>query len=530
MAGENRSELEKVLKKYEHDELKYRAAVFLIENMIYHQYRAGEWVEIYNKYFEYYGTGRYTPEEVYEKIKQEEGDLYSKSWVLKKDIEEVDSAYLTGNIEWAFKVWQEQPWGKNISFDEFCEQILPYRTGNETLSIWREELYNHYNPLLDDFRKLPEAKNPLLAARKIIELLAEEGAYWTTSLPQGPHVGPLLVKWKSGTCREMSDIVIYVLRALGIPCGMDYFLIYGDSNEAHLWTYIPDKEGHIYIYDFPDTLIRPAANLNMRKAKVYRKTFGLNSEDVIRMGEMKGGIYPSFSVPLFKDVTAIYKDSIQVDLVIPASSFYRQLPPAEIIHLCNSQYNQWLPVAWSKRKGDSISFKDVDTDGVFLLAVWQNNQLQLITDPFYLEPGGDVRFIRPTDELQDITVLSKHIKKETYLYRMAGGVFEGSNYPDFRTSDTLYVIPQSPERLYTPVWLTSGKEYRYIRYYGPPHSFCNVSEVAFLYRSGGVIYCWKENQLVALGVISMTELISTSMLWTVILIPLLITKNITEAG
>lgn len=156
--------------------------------------------------------------------------------------------------------------------------------------------------------------------------------------------------------------------------------------------------------------------------------------------------------------------------------------------------------------------------------------MQLITDPFYLEPGGDVRFIRPTDELQDITVLSKHIKKETYLYRMAGGVFEGSNYPDFRTSDTLYVIPQSPERLYTPVWLTSGKEYRYIRYYGPPHSFCNVSEVAFYIGPGGVIYCWKENQLVALGVISMTELISTSMLWTVILIPLLITKNITEAG
>ncbi|MCD7932289.1 MAG: hypothetical protein LUH15_13560 [Tannerellaceae bacterium] len=145
-------------------------------------------------------------------------------------------------------------------------------------------------------------------------------------------------------------------------------MIYGDSNEAHLWTYIPDKEGYIYICDFPDTLIRPAANLNMRKAKVHRKTFGLNSEDVIRMGEMKGGIYPSFSVPLFKDVTAIYKDSIQVDLVIPASSFYRQLPPAEIIHLCNSQYNQWLPVAWSKRKGDSISFKDVDTDDVFY---WQ---------------------------------------------------------------------------------------------------------------------------------------------------------------
>ena len=34
---------------------------------------------------------------------------------------EIDSAYLCRNIDWAFKVWQEQPWGKNISFETFCE-------------------------------------------------------------------------------------------------------------------------------------------------------------------------------------------------------------------------------------------------------------------------------------------------------------------------------------------------------------------------------------------------------------------------
>lgn len=31
---------------------------------------------------------------------------------IKYDLQEIDSAYLCSNIEWAFKVWREQPWGK----------------------------------------------------------------------------------------------------------------------------------------------------------------------------------------------------------------------------------------------------------------------------------------------------------------------------------------------------------------------------------------------------------------------------------
>lgn len=37
-----------------------------------------------------------------------------------KDVVTVDSAYLCNNIDWAFKVWQEQPWGKNVSFADFA--------------------------------------------------------------------------------------------------------------------------------------------------------------------------------------------------------------------------------------------------------------------------------------------------------------------------------------------------------------------------------------------------------------------------
>lgn len=36
-----------------------------------------------------------------------------------------------------------------LNFEDFCEYILPYRVGDEPLSLWRKELYDKYNPLLD---------------------------------------------------------------------------------------------------------------------------------------------------------------------------------------------------------------------------------------------------------------------------------------------------------------------------------------------------------------------------------------------
>lgn len=42
---------------------------------------------------------------------------------------------MVNHIEWAFKVWREQPWGKNVDFETFREYILPYRIGDEPLSF-----------------------------------------------------------------------------------------------------------------------------------------------------------------------------------------------------------------------------------------------------------------------------------------------------------------------------------------------------------------------------------------------------------
>ena len=66
-----------------------------------------------------------------------------------------------------------------------------------------------------------------------------------------------------------------------------------------------------------------------------------------------------------------------------------------------------------------------------------------------------------------------------FLNRMIGGTFEGSNDPDFREKEVLYLINEKPKRLQTVVQSYSSKPYRYVRYIGPKDSHCNIAEAAF---------------------------------------------------
>ena len=119
-AKDNKEELEKVLTHFENDSLKYRAACFLIENMPYHDYYEGKELEKYLKYFEVYSDGKHKPQQIVDSLKKADGAFSLRLLSHKYDIQNIDSALLVHNIEWAFKVWQEQPWGKNVVLMTFA--------------------------------------------------------------------------------------------------------------------------------------------------------------------------------------------------------------------------------------------------------------------------------------------------------------------------------------------------------------------------------------------------------------------------
>ena len=99
----------------------------------------GKYSEYYNTPWQNIASALYRwndrPDEERLLVKHDWGELK-----VEEDVKFITSEYLINNIELAFKVWMEQPWGKNISFDVFCEEILPYRVGKEPLENWREKV------------------------------------------------------------------------------------------------------------------------------------------------------------------------------------------------------------------------------------------------------------------------------------------------------------------------------------------------------------------------------------------------------
>ena len=224
-AKNNRKELEKVLRHYQKnpaDSLKYKAACFLIENMPFYSYSTSKQLENYKSYYAWLKKSRgQTAKQVADSVKKVYGPLGEPE--KKHDIREVDSAYLCNNIEWAFKVWREQPWGKNVSFETFCEYILPYRIEDETLEYWREMYYEKYNSLLDSLRMsdVLDKEDPIVAAKYLRDRLLDKEHYFTSTSPAlMGHIGPRYVQYISGSCREATDFGIYLFRSLGIPCGV----------------------------------------------------------------------------------------------------------------------------------------------------------------------------------------------------------------------------------------------------------------------------------------------------------------------
>ena len=132
-SGSNRSELEKVLFHYENDALKLRAAHFLIENMPGHYTWDSPQLAVYRAKMD---SAYPVMSSVVKRV------VYSIPWHNNftmdachrvEDIRVVKGDYLIRHIDNAVAMWQTCPWLKDLSFEDFCEYLLPYRLGDEPL-------------------------------------------------------------------------------------------------------------------------------------------------------------------------------------------------------------------------------------------------------------------------------------------------------------------------------------------------------------------------------------------------------------
>jgi hypothetical protein len=446
------------------DSLKLKAAEFLILNM------PGKYSESYEAPWEDVATVnlRWSSSSDKQKVL----DTYQLgNPVRKEDIEHITSEYLINNIDLAFQAWNDKPWGKYISFDTFCEEILPYRIGTEPLENWREKVLASFadinNSLKDD-----STITAVEACGKVNDVLPRfrlDKDFSNMSFTQ-------LMATTRGMCDSQAALAAFVMRGLGIPVTIDFTPQWRNHPTGHSWNSVCDSAGqHI---SFMGTETNPHGSHQgntLQKAKAYRKTY--KHHKVVEPDEVHTP--PLFQDNLF-DISSEHNN--MASAAIPVK-YHPEIPPGSVFLALFYDF-EWRLTGHGEADPDSLRFQHAGKDILYLPIYYTNGNQTPAGDPFYIDTDGKTHILSPDSPDSLMAFGSITPGNDLSLSgRMVNAVFESSETPDFSKTRIIHEITETP-KLYNKVKLKYPTTCRYIRYKAPENSYCNVSEITLYDLSG----------------------------------------------
>jgi len=468
LAGENRSELEKVLLHYQDEPEKLAAVRFLIRNMPRWYGYEGPLLDSIRPILAQGAKNRFIPK--VDVAKWQGVSFYSSA--KKPDVQNMTACYLIENIDLAFEVYRKYPWNRNLPFEEFCELILPYRIGDEPLTAWRKMYYERYVPLLDSLYL--NGTDVVEACRILAGELKKESYYYNTDFSLPRLGGEFLLDNRIGYCRESCDITVYAMRACGIPVAIDFYPYSPEYQQGHMWCAVRDTTGRF----LPFWYTQFEANREMKddgrkKGKVYRYCFGMQPEPIF-------GITATQAVPsLFKnrfiqDVTNNYSGTNEVPVPLWENR-------ESLAYLGVFDRGEWVPIDIATNKGEKAVFHDVEPDNIYMPLMQGDNGLVAAGNPFILKKDGVHLLCPDTNRMEMVRITRKMPLMPLFrniLKDMIGGRFEVACRRDFKDAIVLYEIADTlKSNLIEAIPLQKG-EYRYVRYVAPPGYRLELAELA----------------------------------------------------
>lgn len=477
-AGSNRKELFQVIKHYQNgtDSLKLKAALFLIENMTDKVYFTGKTVDEYYIFIDSIFQIRqeeYDIPAIYEEFKGKAKFLEEKP-ILNRDIKTLSADYLIQNIEEAFAVWN-YPWNQHLTFEEFCEFILPYRVGSEIPGTWRQFYRERFKPILqsDTIRTAKQACTAINNELIKLPIHIANSSVMPIDLRPGT-----LANMKFGLCGDYANLAVYAMRASGIPVAIEIVPHWGRGNNSHVFNIIYDNNRTSH--DFSGAEQNPDEHLIRFKneiPKVYRKTFGRQNHS-LAMLRGNEDVPPFFKNPYITDVTGNYPFIGAKDITIPLPGKTNR----KFAYLCVFDPKGWIPVGWGNITGDKVQFEAVGPNIVYHAALYANNKLELVGNPFLLDTLGQISYYTPQVEKIDYVLERKNPKADHLAYLpplMIGCLFQGADNPDFKNPVTLYTITEEPDFKYITVTSQNTTPVKYVRYQSSDKTWGNMAEVEF---------------------------------------------------
>lgn len=489
LAGENRNELIKVLDYYKHAPLKYKAAVFLIENMVglsNTNYKIDLYYPVIDSMIKI-NTSDYERSVKIKKTHQ----LLSKEGVKgidyrpgdQLDLQTIKSDFLIENIDLSFKAWQTGPWSLKCSFNDFCEYILPYRLIYPKWDNARKYFYEKYQDLPDSLIRL---KNNYLIA----DYIKNDFKQWYNG------------KWDD--CFHKDLLITIALRAIGIPTFFETVPNWGNMHSDHYFYRVLDREhdtitklidnrniprdtrhiisGSYFDEDVEHLLnsIDPKYQISFIKTipKVFRNCFAIQYNSLAAIAPEDENIPAFFDNDRLMDVTDRYLETCNVKIKIEGQE------NNQFAYLCVFDRNGWIPVHWAKINRNKAVFKKMGKNIVYLPAIFRDDKIIPVAMPFVLTQNGKMKGLQPHKKTQSVDLYRKYFLSAHTIYNASectGCKFQGTNSPDLSDTVTFYTIDKLAYSM-TEVPVHDPNKYRYLIFQFAGKKKVSLGELEF-YKS-----------------------------------------------
>ncbi len=486
-AGGNRSQLEKVLDHYRADpadSLKLKAAHFLIENMPHHYTMHGE---VLNKYFQEIDTinkyNRSAPvcREKYDSLKSVLGSAWNGVEIVH-DIQTITADYLIENIDMAVSSWQEGLWATHLSFDEFCEYILPYRFGTEHLTDWRPKFKKKYQPRIEWVDNEDNKRHMSYWASLYLNDQIKGNGFWLADMFDSPIDFPatLMENMRMGSCVNYAQNALSIMRACGVPVAVDFTPQWPFRSMNHTWNVVLDNNGLDIPFmgseSNPGYPNKPAHIM----AKAFRYMYGYQENSLFAL-KGREEVPSLFNNPFLKDVSHQYFRGTDVQVKLNR----KNNPGHKFAYLAVFDNQNWVPVHWGKiGSSGRTTFSCMGRNIVYLPIYYKNERMISAGEPFLLDYSGRSVSLTPDRSQTQQMVLRRKFPifggVLWYSTRVVNAKIEGANRPDFKDAVLLAQVTRNPLMRYDTVQNRSAAQaFRYYRYITPEKGRCNLAELDF---------------------------------------------------
>lgn len=312
-----------------------------------------------------------------------------------RDAELLPGDSIRGIVQRALYRWKNSPYAQSLTFDDFCEYLLPYRAGKEPLrAAWGDSIRARYAYVRDSTPADPVAAAGLINNDMKSWMVFDLRSH---ALLNEPSVPELMAEGK-GSCRAISALFVQIMREVGIPAAIDECPVWAHRNSGHEWTAVMDTTGKWRPFEpaeFNPDGFRAVCE-NTRTPKIFRRTHSFDHSFYPPVA--KGDIPDLFTTFNRRDVTREYV-SVSDVTVTPD----RNLDKGNgVVYLAVFNAEEWRPVAWASVRSDgTATFTDMGNNDILYLPVFfRNGRSYPAGRPFVLNKEGKTRTIVPQEELK----------------------------------------------------------------------------------------------------------------------------------